>query len=99
MVTLDPCTRLNTIRTQLIPAILTSARENTTADIRTAIEKNLPALEKNCHALAEKCEKKWPECGKEVELCNKENIDRLFKETRERLEVIWKERGKQELGS
>lgn len=75
----------------------TGARENTTSDIRATIEKNLPELEKNCHALAQKCEKKWPECGKEVELCNKENIDRLFKETREKLEVIWKERGKQEL--
>ena len=54
MVTIDPCTRLKVIKTQLIPAILTSARENTTSDIKTAIELNLPSLEENCYKLAEK---------------------------------------------
>lgn len=96
MVTIDPCTRLKTIRTQLIPAILTSARENTTSDIKTAIELNLPSLEENCYKLAEKCEKKFPECGKDIELCNTENIKKIFAETREKLEKIWVEREKQE---
>ncbi len=96
MVTIDPCVRLKTIRTQLIPAILTGARENTTSDIRTAIELNLPSLEENCYKLAEKCGKGWPECGKDVELCNPENIKKIFAETREKLEKIWIERKKEE---
>lgn len=89
MVTIDPCTRLRVIKTQLIPAILTSARENTTSDIKAAIELNLPSLEENCYKLAEKCEKNYPDCGKEVELCSTENIKTIFARTREELEKIW----------
>lgn len=98
MVTIDPCIRLKTIKTQLIPAILTSARENTSSDIKTAIELNLPSLEKNCYKLMEKCEKKWPECRNDIELCNPENIKKLFSETREKLDKIWieREKGKKE---
>lgn len=92
MVTIDPCSRLKIIKTQLIPAILTSARENTTSDIKTAIELNLPALEENCYKLAEKCEMIYPDCGKDIELCSTENIKRVFDETREKLEKIWIER-------
>ena len=95
MVTIDPCARLKIIQSQLIPAILTSARENTTSDIKTAIELNLPSLEDNCYKLVEKCEKKWPECRKEVEMCNPENIKMLFSQTKERLEKIWVERKKE----
>ncbi len=95
MVTIDPCTRLKIIQSQLIPAILTSARENTTSDIKAAIEINLPSLEDNCYKLAEKCEKKWPECKKEIEMCNPENIKKLFSQTREKLEKIWIEREKE----
>ncbi len=96
MVTIDPCTRLKTIRTQLIPSILTSARENTTSDIKTAIELNLPSLEENCYKLAEKCEKESPECRKDIELCNPENIKKIFAETREKLEKIWVEKQEEE---
>jgi hypothetical protein len=53
MVTFDPCERLKTIEKQLIPAILTSARENTSSDIKTAIELNLPVLEEKCYKLVE----------------------------------------------
>ena len=95
MVTIDPCKRLKIIQSQLIPAILTSARENTTSDIKTAIELNLPTLEDNCYKLVEKCEKKWPECRKEIEMCNPENIKKLFSQTREKLEKIWIEREKE----
>lgn len=96
MVTFDPCERLKTIEKQLIPAILTSARENTTSDIKTAIELNLPALEDKCYKLVEKCEKKWPECNKEIELCNREKIKKVFIGTREKLEKIWEDRKKEE---
>ncbi|MDD5473905.1 MAG: hypothetical protein PHU34_07120 [Candidatus Methanoperedens sp.] len=92
MVVYDPCERLKVIRTQLIPAILTSAKENTTSDIKTAIEDNLPVLEENCYKLLENCEKKWPECNKEIELCNRDNIKKVFNDTREKLEKIWKEK-------
>ncbi len=92
MVTIDPCKRLMTIKSQLIPAILTSARENTTSDIKKAIEINLPSLEENCYKLMERCEKKWPDCRNDIELCNPENIKKLFLETREKLEKIWIER-------
>ena len=93
MVTLDPCTRLKTIQTQLIPAILASARyEIDTLDIKSAIETNLPNLEKNCYDLVEKCQKNWPDCGEKVELCNKERISQLFMDTRAKLEKIWDEK-------
>jgi len=92
MVTIDPCTRLKVIKTQLIPAILRSARENTTSDIKTAIELNLPSLEENCYKLAEKCENNYPDCGKEVELCSTENIKKIFAKTKEELEKIWIQR-------
>ena len=92
MVTIDPCSRLKVIKTQLIPAILTSARENTTSDIKKAIELSLPSLEEKCHKLAEKCEEKFPECGNEIELCTIENIKKTFADTREKLEKIWIER-------
>ncbi|HEX7574950.1 MAG TPA: hypothetical protein VF360_01110 [Candidatus Methanoperedens sp.] len=94
MVTIDPCKRLMTIRTQLIPAMLTGAIENTSSDIKTAIEITLPSLEEKCRHLAEKCTKKSPDCGKDIELCNPENIQKFFSLTRERLENIWKEREK-----
>jgi hypothetical protein len=74
VVTIDPCSRLKIIKTQLIPAILRSAVENTSSDIKTAIELNLASLEEKCYKLAEKCGKKFPECGKEIELCSSENI-------------------------
>jgi len=99
MVTIDPCKRLMTIRTQLIPAMLTGAIENTSSDIKTAIEITLPALEEKCHDLAEKCTKKSPGCGKDIELCNPENIKKVFSLTRERLENIWKQREMQEKGT
>ena len=101
MVTIDPCKRLMTIRTQLIPAMLTGAIENTSSDIKIAIEITLPSLEEKCRDLAEKCTKTSPDCGKDVELCNPENIRKVFSVTRERLEKIWKERnmqGKQATG-
>ena len=96
MVTIDPCKRLMTIRTQLIPAMLTGAIENTCSDIKIAIEITLPALEEKCHVLAEKCMKRSPDCGKDIELCNPENIRKVFSLTRERLEKIWKQRDLQE---
>jgi len=80
------------IRTQLIPAMLTGAIENTSSDIKTAIEITLPSLEEKCRDLAEKCMKESPDCGKDNELCNPENIKKIFSLTRERLEKIWKER-------
>ena len=92
MVTIDPCKRLMTIRTQLIPAMLKGAIENTSSDIKIAIEITLPSLEEKCRDLAEKCTKKSPDCGKDNELCNPENIKKVFSLTRERLEKIWKER-------
>lgn len=96
MVTLDPCDRLKTIKNQLVPAILTSAKyEIDTLDIKSAIEKNLPDLERNCYELAERCKKQWPNCGEEIELCNKEIIKQLFQHTREKLEKIWEEKKKQ----
>jgi len=81
-----------TIRTQLIPAMLTGAIENTSADIKIAIEITLPSLEEKCRDLAEKCTKSSPDCGKDVELCNTENIRKVFAETREKLDKIWKQR-------
>jgi hypothetical protein len=92
MVTIDPCKRLMTIRTQLIPAMLTGAIENTTSDIKTAIEITLPSLEEKCRDLAEKCTKNSPDCGKDIELCNPDNVKRVFSLTKERLEKIWKAR-------
>ena len=94
MVTIDPCKRLKTIRTQLLPAMLTGAIENTSSDIKTAIEITLPSLEEKCRDLAEKCTKTSPDCGKDIELCNSENIKKVFSLTKERLEKIWKEREK-----
>jgi len=84
-----------TIRTQLIPAMLTGAIENTCSDIKTAIEITLPSLEEKCRDLAQKCTKQSPDCGKDIELCNPENIQKVFSLTRERLEKIWKAREKQ----
>ena len=92
MVTIDPCIRLKVIQSQLLPAILKSAVENTSSDIKTAIELNLPSLEEKCYELAEKCQKKYPECGKEIELCESENIKTVFMQTREKLDKIWIER-------
>ncbi|MCX9083890.1 MAG: hypothetical protein OIN87_03710 [Candidatus Methanoperedens sp.] len=99
MVTIDPCKRLKTIRTQLIPAMLTGAIENTSSDIKTAIEITLPTLEEKCHDLAEKCTKQSPGCGDEIELCNPEIVRKVFSLTKERLEMIWKEREKQGKGA
>jgi hypothetical protein len=65
-------------------------------NIKIAIEVNLPALEEKCLELANKCEKKYPDCGKEIELCKVENIKNIFVKTREKLDKIWIERGKQE---
>ena len=96
MVTTDPCSRLKVIQTQLIPAILKSAVENTSSDIKTAIEISLPDLEEKCYKLAEKCEKEYPDCGKEIDLCKVENIKIFFIRTKEKLDKIWIERGKQE---
>ena len=96
MVTIDPCSRLKIIKTQLIPAILRSAVENTSSDIKTAIELNLSSLEENCYKLAEKCGKKFPGCEKDIELCSPENIKKIFADTREKLEKIWIERKKLE---
>jgi hypothetical protein len=84
-----------TIRTQLIPAMFTGALENTSADIKIAIEITLPALEEKCRDLAQKCTKSSPDCRKDIELCNPENIKRVFSLTRERLEKIWEERERQ----
>lgn len=96
MVTIDPCKRLMTIRTQLIPAMFTGAIENTSSDIKIAIELTLPSLEEKCHELAEKCTKRSPDCAKDIELCNPENIKKVFSLARERLENIWKQREMQE---
>jgi hypothetical protein len=87
-----------TIRTQLLPAMLTGAIENTCSDIKIAIEITLPALEEKCYDLAEKCTKKSPDCGKDIELCNPEIVRKVFSLTRERLENIWKKREMQEKG-
>ncbi len=99
MVNIDPCIRLKVIQSQLLPAILKSAVENTSSDIKTAIELNLPSLEEKCYELAEKCQKKYPECGKEIELCESENIKTVFMQTREKLDKIWIERKIQGNGS
>ncbi len=100
MVTLDPCERLKTIKTQLIPSILSSATFETDAlDIKAAIEENLPELEVQCYKLLERCENKWPDCGKEIEMCNKEKIKELFQDTREKLEKIWEEKKKEAEGA
>jgi len=93
MVIIDPCQRLNTIQNQLVPGMIRNANEvepSGTKDIRSAIEQNLSELEKNCYELAARCEKKWPECGEEIELCNEKRIKKLFQDTREELENIWK---------
>ncbi|PWB54027.1 MAG: hypothetical protein C3F06_05680 [Candidatus Methanoperedenaceae archaeon] len=95
MVTIDPCIRLKVIQSQLLPAVLKSAVENTSSDIKTAIDLNLPSLEEKCYELAEKCQKKYPDCGKEIELCKPENIKTVFIQTREKLDKIWKEQDKQ----
>lgn len=92
MVTIDPCKRLMTIRTQLIPAMFTGALENTCSDIKIAIEITLPALEEKCRDLALKCTKSSPDCPKDIELCNPEIARKVFSLTRERLEKIWKAR-------
>jgi len=95
MVILDPCARLKTIKNQLVPAILTSAKYDIdTLDIKSAIEKNLPDLERNCYELAERCKKQWPTCGKEIELCNRDAIEKLFHDTRQELKKIWEEKEK-----
>jgi hypothetical protein len=47
MVTIDPCKRIMTIRTQLIPAMLTGAIENTCSDIKIAIETVSPNQKKH----------------------------------------------------
>lgn len=98
MVTIDPCSRLKVIQSQLLPAILKSAVENTTSDIKTSIELSLPVLEEKCYLLAEKCGKIYPDCGKEIELCKVENIKTVFERTREKLDKIWitKEKMKKE---
>jgi len=96
MVTIDPCKRLEIIQKQLIPAILKSAAENTTSDIKVAIEHNLPDLQDNCYELLERCEKKFPECDKEIELCNKARIIEVFTETRDKLEKIFEDRAKRD---
>lgn len=89
MVTIDPCSRLKVIQSQLLPAILRSAVENTSSDIKTSIEHNLPSLEEKCYILAEKCEKIYPDCGKDVELCKVENIKTVFERAKEKLDKIW----------
>ncbi|MCL7414646.1 MAG: hypothetical protein M8349_01110 [ANME-2 cluster archaeon] len=94
MVIIDPCQRLNTIQNQLVPGMIKNAHEiaaSGATNIRSAIEQNLPELEKNCYELAARCEKKWPKCGEEVELCNEKRIQKLFQDTRDELEHIWKE--------
>ena len=96
MVTIDPCKRLETIQSQLIPAILKSAAENSSSDIKMAIEHNLPDLEEKCKQLRERCEKKFPECGKEIELCNNARIIEVFTKTREKLDKIFEEKAKKE---
>ena len=96
MVTIDPCKRLETIQNQLIPAILKSAAENTSADIKMAIEHNLPDLQENCYKLMERCHKKFPECGKEIEFCNKARIIEVFTETKDKLEKIFQDKAKQD---
>ena len=96
MVTIDPCKRLETIQSQLIPAILKSAAENTTSDIKMAIEHHLPDLEEKCKKLKEKCEKKFPECGKDIELCNNARIIEVFTKTREKLDKIFEEKANQD---
>ncbi len=95
MVTLDPCERLKTIKTQLIPSILSSATlETDTLDIKAAIEETLPELEMQCYKLLDKCENKWPDCGNQIEICNREKIKELFQDTREKLKKIWEEKEK-----
>lgn len=94
MVTMDPCKRLETIQNQLLPAILKSAAENTSSDIKMAIEHNLPDLQENCMELKERCEKQFPECGKEIEFCNKARIIEVFTKTKEKLEIIFEDRAK-----
>ena len=96
MVTIDPCKRLETIQNQLLPAILKSAAENTSADIKMAIEHNLPDLQENCYKLMERCHKKFPECGKEIEFCNKARIIEVFTETKDKLEKIFQDKAKQD---
>ena len=96
MVTIDPCKRLETIQSQLIPAILKSAAENTSSDIKMAIEHTLPDLEEKCKNLMEKCEKKFPECGKDIELCNKARIIEIFTGTRVKLDKIFEDKAKQD---
>jgi hypothetical protein len=98
MVTIDPCKRLEVIEKQLIPAILKSAAENTTSDIKAAIEHNLPDLQESCYELLEKCERKYPECGEDIELCNKARIIELFTETRLKLDKIFEDRTKLDKG-
>ena len=100
MVILDPCVRLKTIQTQLVPAIISSAASDVdTLDIKAAIEKNLPDLKRNCYELLGRCEKNYPDCAKEVELCNREKIEDLFQDTKEKLEKIWEEKKAREEGS
>ncbi len=100
MVTFDPCERVKTIKTQLIPSILSSATlETDTLDIKAAIEETLPELEMQCYKLLDKCENKWPDCGKQIEMCNREKIKELFQDTREKLKKIWEEKKKEAEGA
>jgi len=68
MVTTDPSSRLKVIQTQLIPAIIKSAVENTSSDIRTAIEISLPDLEEKCYKLVKNVRRNIP-MWKRNDLC------------------------------
>jgi len=84
MVTYDPCGRLNIIYNQLVPSILNSAENDTSDNIRKAIEHYLPKLEDKSYSLAGRCDN----CNT-CSLCKEENIRELFSDTRNKLENIW----------
>ncbi|MBW6517868.1 MAG: hypothetical protein K0A89_05135 [ANME-2 cluster archaeon] len=84
MVTLDPCSRLNTIYFQLVPTILVVAEENRYLNTRSVIETGLEKLEERSYQLHERCSN----CGN-CSLCEVENIESLFHDARERLDVLW----------
>ena len=84
MVTLDPCNRLKTIYCQLVPSIIQDAEDNKYLNTRSVIETGLEKLEERSYQLQERCSS----CGN-CNLCEIENIDSLFLDAREKLDVLW----------
>lgn len=84
MVTLNPCSRLETIYIQLLPSILKGAEDDAFLNTRSVIETGLDKLEEQSYLLAQRCSS----CGK-CGRCEEENIMGLFLDAREKLNETW----------